>query len=259
MKILVLLPCLFFPFLAFAQPILINEIAWMGSSVEGVDANQWWRYEWVELYNNADTVGMVDGWMLELYRDKLDFRIPLKGAIEPKGYFLIGASEKIKNLNLNYANLAGKFVNSGQKIVLKNSAGEIVDEVDPVRSEASNGVDATKGWPAGDNETKRTMERVAGTVPATWQTSRDSGGTPKAQNSSGAAAKLMAQKLSFPGKLSFNSKAVALKPSETKKDISMSSDEESQDLFNSTGLVALVLALGSSAAAVLLRRRLSRV
>lgn len=26
-------------------PILINEIAWMGSSVDGIDINQYWRYE----------------------------------------------------------------------------------------------------------------------------------------------------------------------------------------------------------------------
>ena len=132
---------LFLPFSILGQTkgIVINEIAWMGSMVEGVDPKQNWRYEWLELYNNADTVGMLDGWMLELYRDKLDFRISLQGTIEAKGYFLIGASDKIQGLDLNYKNLGGKFNNSGQRVLLKNSAGEIVDEVD-----------ATKGWPAGD-------------------------------------------------------------------------------------------------------------
>ncbi|MCH8986919.1 hypothetical protein IIA94_01985 [Patescibacteria group bacterium] len=34
------------PLFATAQ-IIINEIAWMGTPVEGVDEKQWWRYEWV--------------------------------------------------------------------------------------------------------------------------------------------------------------------------------------------------------------------
>ena len=227
-KVCLLLFIVLAPSFVFAQEIFVNEIAWMGNPVESVAQNQGWRYEWVELYNNADTVGMLDGWMLELYRDKLDFRIPLQGTIEPKGYFLIGASEKISNVDLNYKNLAGKFNNSGQRVVLKNSAGEIADEVD-----------ATKGWPEGDNATKQTMERKTGIV-SEWQTSKDAGGTPKAQNSAGLMAqKLMAQKLSFPEKLSFNA-------------------TNSISVINGTTLSALAFALGSSAAVVLLRRRLLR-
>jgi len=30
-----------------ARQVIINEIAWMGTPVEGVDEKQWWRYEWV--------------------------------------------------------------------------------------------------------------------------------------------------------------------------------------------------------------------
>ena len=26
--------------------VIVNEIAWMGTPVEGVEAKQWWRYEW---------------------------------------------------------------------------------------------------------------------------------------------------------------------------------------------------------------------
>jgi len=42
-----------FATLLFATPlfvaaqVIINEIAWMGTPVEGVDAKQYWRYEWV--------------------------------------------------------------------------------------------------------------------------------------------------------------------------------------------------------------------
>jgi len=37
---------LFVPSFASVQ-VVINEIAWMGTPVEGVDAKQHWRYEWV--------------------------------------------------------------------------------------------------------------------------------------------------------------------------------------------------------------------
>jgi len=29
--------------------IIVNEIAWMGVEVEGVESKNWWRYEWLEL------------------------------------------------------------------------------------------------------------------------------------------------------------------------------------------------------------------
>ena len=41
------------PFFVLAeQPeksVVINEIAWMGTPVEGVESKQWWRYEWFTL------------------------------------------------------------------------------------------------------------------------------------------------------------------------------------------------------------------
>ena len=44
----IFLTALFFtiPLFATAQ-VVINEIVWMGTPVEGVDAKQWWRYEWI--------------------------------------------------------------------------------------------------------------------------------------------------------------------------------------------------------------------
>ncbi|MBI2123761.1 MAG: lamin tail domain-containing protein [Candidatus Wildermuthbacteria bacterium] len=158
------------------QPgVVINEIAWMGTSVQGVEEKQWWRYEWLELYNNVDTVGMLDGWIVRLYRgNELYFEIPIGGTVPPQGYFLIGASDKIQGVDVNYANLGGKFLNTGQKIVLSNAVGAVVDEVD-----------ATTGWFGGDNKTKHTMERVGVSDTPTWQTSTLAGGTPKAPNSIG--------------------------------------------------------------------------
>ena len=42
---------LLFPVFASAQSVIINEIAWMGVPVDGVDERQWWRYEFLELFN----------------------------------------------------------------------------------------------------------------------------------------------------------------------------------------------------------------
>lgn len=179
--LLVLLP---FVVVARTEDVIINEIAWMGSKIEGVDPRQWWRYEWLELFNTKDNPLRIHGWKIELSREKLDFSIPLKGTIPAKGYILVASSDKIQNADVIYGSLAGKFANSGQLVVLKDAQGQIVDSVD-----------ATSGWPAGNNKEKYTMERRAGTVPA-WQTSLNVGGTPRAKNS-------MAPKLSFEQKLSF--------------------------------------------------------
>jgi len=221
------------PFLVSAQissPVFINEIAWMGSEVLRVDPNQQWRYEWLELRSTMERSTMLDGWSVELYRgEDLYFQILLEGIIPAHGYFLIGASDKIPRVDVNYANLAGKLVNTGMRVVLKDGLGNVADEVN-----------AGEGWQAGDNETKRTMERKAGSDPALWQTSAESGGTPKGQNSEGFI-ELVSEPFSF----------------ENKKDLKGSSSDSFPPL-NSTTLLAVLLALGSSAGILWLRLLLSR-
>ena len=223
---------LFVPFLVTAQSLsgVINEIAWMGASVEGVDVNQHWRYEWLELYNTKESPLQLDGWNVELYRgDELYFQIPLQGIIPRKGYFLVGASDKIPNVDMNYKNLGGKLVNSGMRIVLKDNHGNLVDEIDD-----------NNAWSAGDNETKRTMERKGGSDPPMWQTSAKVGGTPRSQNSEGFV-ELVLKPFSFGNK----------------KDLGRSSFN-SFPVFNNTTLLAVLLALGLSAGILALRRYLAR-
>ncbi|MDP2735163.1 MAG: hypothetical protein Q8P12_03075 [bacterium] len=160
---------LFFPLPAGA--VLIHEIAWMGSSVPEIDVGQHWRYEWLELYNEQDFPVSLAGWGVELYRGQdLYFAIPLQGVIPSQGYFLAGASAKIPGVDVDYANLGGKFVNEGMRVVLRDGTGAVEDSLD-----------ASGAWSAGDNESKRTMERVEGG----WQTSALPGGTPKEGNSVG--------------------------------------------------------------------------
>ena len=157
--------------------IIINEIAWMGTPIEEVAAKQHWRHEWIELFNASESNAIdVSGWTIELYRADLDFQIPLAGTIAPQDYFVVGASDKIPGVDLNYSNLSGKFANGGQLVIVRDATRTIVEEVD-----------ARAGWFAGDNEEKITMERwsvnrVASDV-ENWFPSIYVGGSPGAENS----------------------------------------------------------------------------
>ena len=147
----------------------------------------------------------------------------------------MAASDKISGADVNYKNLAGKFNNGGQKVVLKNKLEEMIEEFD-----------FRGGWPEGNNKEKFTMERKAGPGKAgsdpafpgisVWQTSTEPGGTPKAENSK---------------PLKSTKEVVAGLSLQTKKDL-----QSSPGVFNFTTVIAGVLALGSSALAVVLRRRL---
>jgi len=168
--------------LADTPTVAINEIAWMGATVDGIDSKDWWRYEWLELYNNTDQPISLEGWKIELYRTTLDWGLELKGSIPAQSYFLIVASDKIfPNYDLNYSNLGGKLNNNGQKIFLKDHLNNIIDEVDCFSSGK---------WFAGDNNTKQTMERKNpfsdGNLSANWQNSSLAGGTPRTTNSPGS-------------------------------------------------------------------------
>lgn len=166
-----------------AKDLVINEIAWMGTEIQGVEAKNWWRYEWFELYNNTDKPIPLAGWKVELYRTDLDWSLELQGIIQANGYFFVVSSDKVSiNYDLNYSNLSGKFINSGQRIVLKSSEGQVVDEIN-----------CLSGWFAGDNSTKQTMERKnssAASDSVNWQNSQNPGGTPKYKNSSSAGITL---------------------------------------------------------------------
>jgi hypothetical protein len=63
---------------------------------------------------------------------------------------------------------SGSLGNSDEALFLFDAACQLQDSV----------IAAPK-WPAGDNTTKKTMERLPGLL---WQTSAAPGGTPKAEN-----------------------------------------------------------------------------
>jgi hypothetical protein len=145
--------------------VVINEIAWMGQKDS-------YSKEWIELYNPTETEVSLNQWTLQITKTK----IPLKGIIKAKSYYLL---EKTNDNTVigEQADLIFKkaFNNKGEVISLIDSNGKTTDSLD-----------CSKGWFAGDNKTKQTMERidplVSGENKSNWQTSKDEGGTPKKEN-----------------------------------------------------------------------------
>jgi len=164
--ILAIFIVLIIPFSAFAN-IVINEIAWMGTvSKEGESAQAAANNEWIELYNNGVEPVLLGGWKIVSEDGSPD--ISLNGVIQGNGYFLLErASDDIlpdiqADIVYPYKNALS---NSGERIYLKNAAGENIDEIN-----------ASSGWPAGDNATKETMQK---TGDGKWITAK---ATPKAKN-----------------------------------------------------------------------------
>lgn len=147
--------------------VLLNEIAWMGNANSAND-------EWLELFNNTNQDINLSGWTLKSADEKL--KISLKGVILANQFYLLERTDEQSVPELK-ADLiyTGAINNSGLNLKLYGSLGNLVDEANYLN-----------GWPAGDNETKQTMERVNLT---SWQTSQNPNGTPKAKNSIGALKK----------------------------------------------------------------------
>lgn len=145
--------------------VAINEIAWMGTTASAND-------EWVELHNNTSGTVILDGWVLKAGDGAPE--IKLAGIIPANGFFLLERTDDTTVPDIT-ADLVyrGALGNNGEDLRLIDSSGNLIDEAD-----------FSSGWPAGDNATKQTMERMV----SAWQTSQNPGGTPKDINSSGAQA-----------------------------------------------------------------------
>lgn len=168
-KILLLFPLLLIPGACQAivqnlGNVVINEIAWMGSKTSAND-------EWMELKNTTNQDINLAGWTLKSVDEKI--KITLKGFVVAQGYFLMERTDD-NSLPTIPADMlyTGALNNNGQYLKLYDSSNNVIDQANfPAK------------WPAGDNTTKQTMERSDGG----WQTSKNEGGTPRAQNSPGAA------------------------------------------------------------------------
>lgn len=166
-KILKVISSLLFLF-AFISPIqaansldiVINEIAWMGTTSSAND-------EWIELFNPTDNIVSLDNWILKSVDDKL--KINLKEQIPAKGFYLLERTDdtSVPDITANMI-YTGALNNNGVDLQLFDNLENLIDEVN-----------CSGGWIAGDNATKQTMEKTS----TDWQTSENPGGTPMTQNS----------------------------------------------------------------------------
>ena len=143
------------------QVVVINEIAWMGTKSSHND-------EWIELYNNSPSEIDISGWELKTQDKTLAI---LQGKIPAQGFFLLERTddETLPDIKADQI-YKGALKNTGENLLLLKGM-EIIDQVD-----------CSEAWFAGDNISKKTMERidplVDGNNPDNWQT----GGSPKQAN-----------------------------------------------------------------------------
>jgi hypothetical protein len=160
------------------KEIIFNEIAWMGSASSS-------NAEWMELKNNSSDTIDLSGWELMDATGKLAVSFSGGDAIAPEGFFLLGRGSAS-------GDLPGAKIYSGD---LAN-AGDMLVLMDP-QCGVSDYLDASAGWPAGNNTTKATMERDADGLG--WHTSALPGGTPDAENSAGVPPAQYALTIAFGG------------------------------------------------------------
>ncbi|MDD5152966.1 MAG: lamin tail domain-containing protein [Candidatus Pacebacteria bacterium] len=158
--------------------VLINEIAWMGTSADNGSSN-----EWIELSNSGVSNVDLSSWILRIEGKK---DIILAGSITANGYYLIERTDD-NTLPDVTADLVASFgtglANTGATLILLNKDGIEMDRV--------NGNDNWKiqgGETVGNNTTKETAQRTN----SGWITGAP---TPRAQNIGGTT---QAPQLSLP-------------------------------------------------------------
>lgn len=160
--------------------IVINEVAWMGTDIEGGS-----NCEWIELFNPDASAVNVSGWTIEIANaggstPKVLTVSELDGfatVIEPSGFYLLARNTGVclENSPGAQAQWSGSFgtgiSNTGSKLTLRDSAGITMDMVDAESGWIDSGVG---GYNASGKE-KLTPQR-SGT---TWVTAKP---TPLAVN-----------------------------------------------------------------------------
>lgn len=157
--------------------IVINEIGWMGSRIEGIESKFWWQYEWLELYNNSDREFDLAGWEIENAGLNGKALLIGRGKIQPNSFFIICKKEMGDCDFIAWGLSLNDDYGKNGKLVLKDPKG-VVDQTPDATSQK---------WPAGEKSTKKTMERKSSSAPGSeltnWQTSQSAGGTLKKENS----------------------------------------------------------------------------
>ncbi|MGB9681170.1 MAG: lamin tail domain-containing protein [Minisyncoccia bacterium] len=150
------------------EKIIFNEINWMGSFNSPND-------EWIEIKNISSSTIDLSGWQIIDQDEKIHFTFPNGTKISPFGLILLERSsdEAVPFIKADFI-YSGALNNINEGLRLFNSSCGLEDEVL-----------ANPEWPAGDNNSKRTMERVSDFSWFTYSGDSNNGlyGTPKKENS----------------------------------------------------------------------------
>lgn len=134
--------CLSVGYVAHAD-IIINEIAWMGTTTSIAD-------EWIELYNNGASPVNIDGWSLSASDGSPV--ISLSGSISAGGYAVLERTDDTTVPGVTALVIyTGALSNDGEHLILKNNTNQTMDEIN-----------ALDGWTKGDADTKKTMQQNSG-------------------------------------------------------------------------------------------------
>lgn len=122
--------------------VFINEVAWMGTVTD-------FRDEWIEIAGDPGVD--LTGWTLVIDGKK---DILLEGIISSGGFFVVRRPDEANQSAVPtdiFVSFGTGLSNNGETLILKNASNSEMDRVI-----------ASLGWPAGDNETKDTMQKVNG-------------------------------------------------------------------------------------------------
>ncbi|GEM_PF-1652590 len=155
------------------QPILINEVAWMGTPAS---ANN----EWIELKNMSNLPLNLAGWQLRDQKEDIMIMFSATIKVSPGAFLLLERTDDT-SIPFEKADLVytGALSNENEGLRLFDQNCVLIDEVL-----------ANSEWPAGDNASRHTLERSSD---LTWHTYDGAGtqnilGTPKAGNSVATAS-----------------------------------------------------------------------
>jgi len=151
-----------------AKEVVLNEVAWMGSTENHSN-------EWIELKNISSSEIDISGWWLIDQGEQIKVVFPQGTIISAGRFFLLERTDddSVPNVRADMV-YRGILSNDEEGLRLLSPSCLIKDEVlaDPK-------------WPAGEVDSRKTMERTADFLG--WQTSVFINGTPKQRNSSGEA------------------------------------------------------------------------
>ena len=146
-------------------PVIINEIAWMGTTNSAND-------EWIELKNVSEEEVTLEGWQLLDASGQIEVIFTNQDIIAASGFYILERTDDTTLLGITADTIyVGSLGNSDESLRLFDNTCTLIDEII-----------ADPDWPGGDNDTKYTLERAED---LSWQThyGEDNSGTPGAENS----------------------------------------------------------------------------